>query len=167
MASLTLLCLLLTVWVSESTPSIAVQGPSSPSDSEEWTDHANMILNYSTHTAPGVCQLSTCELLLRELGATEQKLAHVEDEMLAMKQEMQTMRDRLQASEEQAQELAEVKTKVSAMEGELQDSQSEIEELKSKDGGMPMVQEIMKNRKMTQGRGSHVYLKFSCKTTYA
>ncbi|XP_062371993.1 uncharacterized protein LOC134059565 [Sardina pilchardus] len=116
------LLILLSCWVSESAAA-AVLNTDTTHEVGDWTENDNEIQNYSTQTASGACQLSTCELLLRELGAMQEK--------------MRTMEAKLEASESSAQELVSLKSKLMAteektgiMEAKLQAYKHEIEELK-------------------------------------
>ncbi|XP_062372722.1 complement C1q-like protein 4 [Sardina pilchardus] len=99
------LLILLSCWVSESAAA-AVLNTDTTSEAGDWTENGNETQNY-THTVPLVCQLSTCELLLRELGAMQEK--------------MRAMEARLEASEDKA----------ATMESELQENGREIEQLKT------------------------------------
>ena len=110
----------------------AVLDPDVPSEDGHGTENSNEIQNYSNQSAPEVCQLSTCELLLRALGtmqgrmrAMETRLEASDTKAVAMETKAVAMETRLEASE----------TKAVAMESELQTSRSEIEQLKSANAG--------------------------------
>ena len=123
----------------------AVLDPDVPSEDGHGTENSNEIQNYSNQSAPEVCQLSTCELLLRALGtmqgrmrametrleASDTKAVAMETKAVAMETKAVAMETRLEASE----------TKAVAMESELQTSRSEIEQLKRANAG-----ELMGNK---------------------
>ncbi|XP_076144451.1 complement C1q-like protein 2 [Alosa pseudoharengus] len=120
------LLFLLSCWVSEPAAA-AVLNTDTASEVGDWTENGNEIQNYSTQTAPGACQLSTCELLLSELGAMQEKIR-------AMETKAEIMEARLESSESSAQELKSklvaTEEKTGIMEAKLQAHKNEIEELK-------------------------------------
>ena len=102
----------------------AVLDPDVPSEDGHGTENSNEIQNYSNQSAPEVCQLSTCELLLRALGTMQGRMRAMETRLEASDTKAVAMETRLEASE----------TKAVALE-------SEIEQLKRANAG-----ELMGNK---------------------
>ncbi|XP_041925261.1 uncharacterized protein LOC121689462 isoform X2 [Alosa sapidissima] len=133
------LLFLLSSWVTEPA-AVAVLNTDTTSEAGDRTENGNEIQNYSTQT-PLVCQLSTCELLLSELRAMQEKMRAMETRLefsetktVAMESDLQAsktkvvaMETRLEASESK---LVATEEKAGIMEAKLQTHKNDIEELK-------------------------------------
>ncbi|KAG5261175.1 hypothetical protein AALO_G00300900, partial [Alosa alosa] len=121
------LCLLLVLltWVSEPAGAAALD-TNIPSDAGVWTEHGNEIQNYSAQTVPLVCQLSTCEFLLSELGALQEKMEAMEAMLQAHKTEIEELTEghRVQGLEIQA-----LRHRSNFTEAELREHSRLLEEL--------------------------------------
>ncbi|KAG5261174.1 hypothetical protein AALO_G00300890 [Alosa alosa] len=124
---------LLSSWVTEPA-AVAVLNTDTTSEAGDRKENGNEIQNYSTQTAP-VCQFNTCELLLSELRAMQEKMRAMETRLEFSETKTEAMESDLQAS----------KTKVVAMETRLEASESKLVATEEKAGIMEAKLQTHKN----------------------